>query len=62
MTRTQTGTLGFTLREGPHNDEPAPSITVSGESAPSFDLAVMDDEKFNRAMQFARSWNLQVAA
>jgi hypothetical protein len=50
MTRSFDSTIGLSIDEGGANDGLTAEGSLGGESNPSFDFQVMNDEKFNRAM------------
>lgn len=51
MTRGMTGSLGASIDEDSNNDGVEAELSMTGSTSPSFDFQVMNDEKFNRAMQ-----------
>lgn len=51
MSRSVEGSAGLSLNEGSHNDSLSPGVTVSGSTSPTFDVAVLNDEKFHRAIE-----------
>lgn len=50
MSRSVETSVGASLAEGGHNDGGELGASLSGESSPSFDLQIMNDDKFNRAI------------
>ena len=50
MSRSVETSVGASLTEGGHNDGATLGAQLSGESSPSFDLQIMNDDKFNRAI------------
>lgn len=50
MSRSVETSVGASLAEGGRNDGAELGAQLSGESAPSFDLQIMNDDKFNRAI------------
>jgi hypothetical protein len=51
MSRTASNSFGLSAPENSNNDGATAGFTLSGTQAPSFDFAVLNDEKFNRAIQ-----------
>ncbi|MES1197634.1 MAG: hypothetical protein ABUL55_03305 [Pseudomonadota bacterium] len=51
MSRSLESTASAGLAEGPHNDSLAPGVTVSGEASPNFNITVLNDQKFHRAIE-----------
>jgi hypothetical protein len=51
MQRTLSGTATFTQAPQVNNQRFAPGVTVSGQATPSFDMTVLDDERFHRAIE-----------
>jgi hypothetical protein len=45
------GTAGFAIAEGGNNDGLGPSLTVGREASPAFNVSVLNDQKFHRAIQ-----------
>ncbi len=50
MSRSVETSVGASLTEGGRNDGATLGAQLSGESSPSFDLQIMNDDKFNRAI------------
>ncbi len=50
MSRSVETSVGASFDEGPSNDGATLGAQLSGESSPSFDLQIMNDDKFNRAI------------
>lgn len=51
MQRSTSATFGLQIPEAGANDTASTSATLGGQSNPTFDFSVLNDEKFNRAMQ-----------
>jgi len=50
MQRTVSANAGLTLNEGGDGGSLEPGLTLGGQVSPSFNLAIMNDQKFQRAM------------